>query len=105
MSFWANVFLGNCLLGKRLMGKYINVHLGKCLHGETLYGQMSTLKNVVWAYVYEQMSIRRCRMGKCLFADVVWANVIEPQKIYDAVWFCVHVTCARRGQISFRLHQ
>jgi hypothetical protein len=70
MSFWANVFMGKCLLGKFRLGKclygqmsfWANVFLGKCRmdkrpSGQTLYGQMS--------------------LGKCLWANVLWANVIE----------------------------
>jgi hypothetical protein len=68
MSFRANVFLGKGLLGKRRLGKWLlwaNVilnkcHLGKRPSGQTLYGQMS--------------------LGKCLWANVVGANVMEPIK-------------------------
>jgi hypothetical protein len=63
MSFWANAFLGKRRLGKRLMGK--------CPSGQMSSGQMSFCANVSG-----QMSL-----GKCLWANVVWANVGSPNNI------------------------
>jgi hypothetical protein len=52
MYFWANVFWAN--------GVWANVFLSKCLSE-----QMSFWANVVWANVSGQMSLGKCRMGKC----------------------------------------
>jgi hypothetical protein len=78
MSFWANVFLGNCLSGQMSFWANVvwanvfwanvfwaNVFLGKRLFGQTLSGQMSPWANVVWANVSGQMSLGKCRLGKC----------------------------------------
>jgi hypothetical protein len=72
-SFWANVLLGKCLLSKCLSGQmsfwlnvfwsnvlWANIHLGKCLSGQMSSGQMS-----FWANVSGQMSLGKCRVGKC----------------------------------------
>jgi hypothetical protein len=50
MSFWANVFLGKCLLGECLscqMSFWAIVFLGKCLSGQISSGEMS-----FWAIVF-----------------------------------------------------
>jgi hypothetical protein len=63
MSFWANVFLGKCLSGKMSSGQmsfWANVFLGKFCLGKCPSGQMSFRANVS-----RQMSLGKCRMGKC----------------------------------------
>jgi hypothetical protein len=64
MSLRANVFMGKCLLGKCLLWAIVFMGkrcMGKCHHGQILYTQMS--------------------LGKCLWANLVWANIIEPVNI------------------------
>jgi hypothetical protein len=71
ISSWANGFLGKCLTGQCPSGQlssgqmsfWANVFLGKCISGQMSYRQMS----------YGQTSL-----GKCLWANVVSANVVSP---------------------------
>jgi hypothetical protein len=76
--FWANVFQGKCLSGQTSYGQmsfwanvfwanvfWANVHLGKCLSGETSSGQMSSGQMSLWVNVSAQMSLGKCRTGKC----------------------------------------
>jgi hypothetical protein len=66
ISLWANVILGKHLLGKRLMGKCPS-------------GQMSFWANVFWADVFwADVFWAIVVLGKCLGANVVWANVGSP---------------------------
>jgi hypothetical protein len=60
MSFWANVFWANVFLGKCLSGQmsfWANVFLGKCRLGNVILGKRRMGKylwaNVVWANVME----------------------------------------------------
>jgi hypothetical protein len=75
LSFWANVRLGKCLLGKCIYVQLFFcalVCLGKCPSGQKSFGQMS-----FWANIF----LGKYRLGKCLYgqmylcANVVWANV------------------------------
>jgi hypothetical protein len=80
MSFWANVFWANVFLAIVFLGNYLS-------------GKMSFWENVFWANVF----LGKCLSGqmffwtnvllsKCLWANFVWANVIEPghagQRLY-----------------------
>jgi hypothetical protein len=89
MSFWANGFLGKCLLGKCLSGQmsfwangfWANVHLGKCLFGQMSSWQMSSGQMLFLANVF----LGKCLLGKCLLGKCsseqmslgkcLWANV------------------------------
>jgi hypothetical protein len=79
--FWANVFLGKYLSGQTSSGQtssgqmsiWANVFLGKCLLGRCLLGKCCSGQMSFWANVSGQMSL-----GKCLWANVVWANVGSP---------------------------
>jgi hypothetical protein len=119
MSFWANVLMGKCLLGKCLSGQmsfwanvfwanvvWANVFLGKCLSGQMLSGQMSFWANVVWAIVYGQMSLGKCRMGKChgtkrtfrQSSQYLWVTFVEAtspisgKATIKGIWcHCLHI--------------
>jgi hypothetical protein len=84
MSFWANVFLGKCLLGKCLLGKccsgqmsfWANVFWANVFLGKYLFGQMSSGQMSIWANVF----LGKCLLGKWLLGKFVlgkclWANV------------------------------
>jgi hypothetical protein len=107
MTFWANVFLGKCLSGQMSSGQmyfwanvllgihpsgqmssgqmsfWANVFLGKRLPGKPLMGkcpsgQMSFWANDFWADdFWANVVLDKC-LGKCLWANVVWANVGSP---------------------------
>jgi hypothetical protein len=65
MSFWADVLLDKCLLGKCLSGQmsfWANVLLGKFLLVKCLSGQMSYWANVFWTNVLWA----NVHLGKCL---------------------------------------
>jgi hypothetical protein len=67
LHFWENAFLGICPTGKCISGQmflWANCLMGRRLVGKYLSGQVSVSANV-----YGQ---------KCIWADVVLANVIEP---------------------------
>jgi hypothetical protein len=106
MSFWANVFWANVFLDKCLSGQtsiWANVFLGKCLAGQMSSGQMASGQMSFWANVF----LGKCRLGKrpsgqtlygqmslgkCLWANVVWANVMEPKKMC----FFVNSNCLKK---------
>jgi hypothetical protein len=55
MSFWANVFLGKCLLGKCLSGQmsfWADVFWSNVILGKYLSGQMSSEQMSIWANVF-----------------------------------------------------
>jgi hypothetical protein len=97
MFFWANVFWANVLLGKYRSGQMsfwanvfcANVFLGKCLSGQMSSGQMSSGQMSFWANVFlgkcrlgkrpsGQTSYGQMSLGKCIWANIVWVNVMEP---------------------------
>jgi hypothetical protein len=99
MSFWANVFLGNCpsgqmssgqmsfwaniFLGKRPSGQmsfWANVFLGKLLMGKRLMGKCPSGQMSFWANVF--------------WADVFWANVVLGKCRVTLVYELLHGTCA-----------
>jgi hypothetical protein len=80
LSFWANGSLGKRFLGKCLSGQmsfWSIISLGKCPSGQISSGQMS-----FWANVFlGNCHLGKCysgqmSLGKCLWANVVWANVM-----------------------------
>jgi hypothetical protein len=107
LSFWANVSLGKCLsgqlsswanvlLGKRLLGKclsgqmsfwanvfWANIFLGKCLFGQMSSGQMLSGQMSFWANVSGQLSLGKCRMGKC-HGTIPW---YWSDRLYEVIIF------------------
>jgi hypothetical protein len=92
MSFWANVIWANVLLGKYLSGQmsfwanvfWANIFLGKCLSGQKSSGQMSfwanvfLVKRLLGKCLLGKCFSRQMSQGKCLWANVVWTNVVSP---------------------------
>jgi hypothetical protein len=92
MSFWANVFWANVFWANVFLA---NVFLGKCLSGQMSYGQMLSRQMSFWANVFlgkcclgkcpsGQTSYGQMSLDKCLWANVVWANVKEPLKQFKS---------------------
>jgi hypothetical protein len=73
MSFWSNVLLGKCLLGKCLPGQmsfWVNIFMGKYLSGKMLTAWANVLLGqryvgkCILAIISGQMSLGKRRMGK-----------------------------------------
>jgi hypothetical protein len=83
MSFWADVLLDKCLLGKCLSGQmsfWENVLLGERLLGKCIFGLMSFWANVFWANVFwanvlwANVHMVKCLCGQMSLGKCLWAN-------------------------------